>query len=82
MRAPQETHGSQFVSPAAQTTISIALLAGFFGLLVAAANPGIAAAFALGGLAVVGGTRAAAFVRRADGVCLPGTDVCLRSPAA
>jgi len=82
MSAPQDTHGSQFVSPAAQTTVSIALLASFFAVLVAAANPGIAAAFTLGGLAMIGGTRALAFVRRTGGVCVPGTDVCLRSPTA
>ena len=82
MKARQDSHGSQVVSPAAQTTLSIALLAGFLAVLVAAANPGIAAAFTLGSMAVIGGARAAAFVRRADGVCVPGTDVCLRTPAA
>jgi hypothetical protein len=82
MKAPRNTHGSQFVSPAAQTTIAIAILAGFFAVLVAAANPGIAAAFTLGGLGVIAGTRAVAFVRRAGGVCVPGTDVCLRLSAA
>jgi len=84
MRAPQNTHDRQdaFVSPAARTTVAIAVLAGFFALLVAAATPGIAAAFALGGLGAIGGTRAMAVLRRADGVCIPGTDVCLRTPAA
>jgi len=82
MREPPDTHGSQFVSPAAQTTIAIAMLAGFFAVLVAAANPGIAAAFALGGLGVIGGTRALAYARRAGGVCVPGTDVCLRTSTA
>ena len=81
MRATDSTN-EQVVSPAAYTTVSIAALAGVFTLLVAAANPGIAAAFAVGGLATVAGTRAAALVRESDGVCVPGTDICLRSPTA
>jgi len=81
MRAT-ESPNEQFVSPAAYTTVSIAILAGVFGLLVAAANPGTAAAFAVGGLATVAGTRGAALVRRSDGVCVPGTGICLRSSAA
>jgi hypothetical protein len=51
-------------SPLTKAAVSLALLAGFFALLVAAANP----------------VAAAVFVRR-QGLCLPGTDVCLRPSA-
>ena len=84
MRATQQTDQREdaFVSPAARTTIAIAVVAGFFGLLLAAANPGVAAAFALGGMLAITARRATAYVRRSAGICIPGTEVCLRPTPA
>jgi hypothetical protein len=70
------------VSPAAQTTFAIAAVAALFALLVAAAHPTLASAAALGGLTSIGVWRAGALLRDADGICIPGTDVCLRTPSA
>jgi len=70
-----------FASPAAQTTFAIAAVAGLFALLVAAAHPTLASAAALGGLTSIGVWRAAALLRTTDGICIPGTDVCLRLSA-
>jgi hypothetical protein len=70
-----------FASPAARTTVAVALLGGLFALLVALSAPAAAAAFALGGLSAIVVTRTAALLSRRDGIRLPGTDVRLRFPS-
>jgi len=70
------------VSPAAKTTLAIAVVASLFALLVALSYPGLAAAAGLGGLTAVGTWRVAALLRAVDGICIPGTDICLRPPSA
>jgi len=80
MRAlPTDPHDS-FASPAAQIVAGFALLGAVFALLVAAAHPGVAAAFVLGGLSAVAVRWVTGRLAASQGLCVPGTDVCLRKP--
>ena len=82
MRAQSRPHDptDPFVSPGRQVAAALVLLAMLYVVILAAAYPGIFAAFVLGAasaVAVHGGLRLA----RADGICVPGTDVCFRLPS-
>jgi Flp pilus assembly protein TadB len=78
MRAlPTDPHSSH-VSPVAKLAAAVAMLVALFGLLVAAAYPGVAAAFVLGALSAVALRRATRRLADSRGLCVPGTDICLR----
>jgi len=78
MRAlPTDPHGPN-ASPVAKLSAAVVMLVAFFALLVAAAHPGVAAAFVLGALSAVAMRRGTRLLARSRGLCVPGTDVCLR----
>lgn len=76
---PTDPHDS-FASPATQIVASIVTLGAVFALLVAAAYPGVAAAFVLGGISAVAVRWVTGQIAASSGLCVPGTDVCLRKP--
>lgn len=80
MRAQSNTidpHES-LTSPAATVAAGFAMVAALFAVLVALSYPGMVAAFGLGAVSAVVARRGASLLNRASGVCIPGTDVCLR----
>jgi len=74
---PTNPHDS-FASPAAQVAVGFAMVAAVFAVLVAVAYPGVVVAFALGALSAVAVRRAAGLFACSSGLCVPGTDVCVR----
>jgi len=74
---PTNPHDS-FASPAATVAVGFAMLAAVFAVLVAVSYPGVVVAFTLGALSAVVVQRAARLFTSSSGLCIPGTDVCVR----
>lgn len=83
MRATHHTHepyGSA-TSAAARIAVALGLLGSFVALLVAASYPTLAAA-AAGGALFAGAVRyGLGQFDDSEGICVPGTDVCFRTPS-
>jgi len=71
--------GGSVTTETTKLVVAVGVLGGVFALLVAAAYPGVVAAVAMGGLSAVFVGTAARHVASTGGVCVPGTDVCLRT---
>jgi len=65
-------------SPAKLLAVSVGVLVGFFALLVAAAFPAVTLAALFGAGSVPVGRRLRQLVEERNGLCIPGTDICLR----
>lgn len=70
--------GGSVTAEAKKLVAAIGLLGGVFALLVAASYPGLVAAATTGAVSAAVAGRGARRVRKTGGVCVPGTDVCLR----
>jgi len=73
--------GGSVTTETTKLVVAVGLVGGMFALLVAASYPGVVTAFAAGGLSAVLVGTAARRVASTGGVCVPGTDVCLRTPS-
>jgi hypothetical protein len=65
-------------SPLKLFAVSVGTLVGFFALLVAAAVPELTVAALFGAASVPVVRRLRRLVEERNGLCIPGTDICLR----
>lgn len=81
MKANSQTRGTggTVTAETRKFVVAVGLLGGAFAMLVAASYPGITAAFATGALSALLVGRVAGYAASTEGVCVPGTDICLRT---
>jgi hypothetical protein len=83
MRANHHSNGTNgsTTTAVAEFAVAVGLLGGLVALLAAASYPGVAAAVVTGLLSVAVVRKGVRLVAATGPVCVPGMDVCLRSPA-